>query len=132
MNLRPLTSVQTLLPTELSGHEFNSHSEPTISSFVNCSSCTNLELNAGWTHALIAHSVRASERNSVVGGLLSHSFQLSIATSKTCSMVNAISISSFRSNHGITSTKRWLNQCGDIYIYISLSIYIDIYISLSV
>ena len=37
---RPLNSVQTLSPTELSGHEFNSHSEPTLysySSFIVCS-----------------------------------------------------------------------------------------------
>ena len=27
---RRLNSVQTLLPTEISGHEFNTHSEPTF------------------------------------------------------------------------------------------------------
>ena len=30
LNPRPLNSVQTLHPTEPSGHEFNSHSEPTM------------------------------------------------------------------------------------------------------
>ena len=30
---RPLNSIQTLQPTELSGHEFNSHSEPTLHDF---------------------------------------------------------------------------------------------------
>ena len=34
----------------------------------NWSSCTKLALSASWTHVLIAQSVRASERNSVVGG----------------------------------------------------------------
>ena len=37
---RPLNSVQTLLPTECSGHEFNSHSVPTLhshSNFIICS-----------------------------------------------------------------------------------------------
>ena len=41
LNLQPLNSVQqTLKPTELSGHEFNSHSEPTLyscSNFIVCS-----------------------------------------------------------------------------------------------
>ena len=32
----------------------------------NWSSCTKLALSASWTHGLIAQSVRASERNSVV------------------------------------------------------------------
>ena len=32
LNPRP-DSVQTLQPTELSGHEFNSHSEPTLYSY---------------------------------------------------------------------------------------------------
>ena len=32
----------------------------------NWRSCTKLALNASWTHGLIAHLVRASERNSVV------------------------------------------------------------------
>ena len=39
LNSRPLNSVQTL-PTELSGHEFNSHSKPTLynhSNFIVCS-----------------------------------------------------------------------------------------------
>ena len=36
LNSRPLNSVQTLYPTELSGHEFNSYSEPTLYS------CSNL------------------------------------------------------------------------------------------
>ena len=34
----------------------------------NWSSCTKLTLSASWTHSLIAQSVRASERNSVVVG----------------------------------------------------------------
>ena len=34
----------------------------------NWSSCTKLALNVSWTHGLIAQSVRASERNSVVVG----------------------------------------------------------------
>ena len=33
LNPRPLNSVQTLLPTELSGHEFNLLSEPTLYSY---------------------------------------------------------------------------------------------------
>ena len=33
LNPRPLNSVQTLEPTELSGHELNSHSEPTLCSY---------------------------------------------------------------------------------------------------
>ena len=40
LNPRPLNSVQTLQPTELSGHEFNSHSESTLcshSNFIVCS-----------------------------------------------------------------------------------------------
>ena len=32
LNPRPLNFVQTLQPTELSGHEFNFHSEPTLCS----------------------------------------------------------------------------------------------------
>ena len=35
LNPRPLNSVQMLQPTELSGHEFNSHSEPTLYSYSN-------------------------------------------------------------------------------------------------
>ena len=34
----------------------------------NCSSCTKLALSASWTNGFIAHSFRASERNSVVVG----------------------------------------------------------------
>ena len=37
---QPLNSIQMLKPTELSGHEFNSHSEPTLynySNFIICS-----------------------------------------------------------------------------------------------
>ena len=33
LNPRPLNFVQTLLPTKLSGQEFNSHSEPTLYSY---------------------------------------------------------------------------------------------------
>ena len=36
LNPRPLNSVQTLQPTELSSHEFNSLSEPTLYSHVSC------------------------------------------------------------------------------------------------
>ena len=35
LNTRLLNSVQSLQPTELSGHEFNSHSEPTLYSYSN-------------------------------------------------------------------------------------------------
>ena len=35
LNTRLLNSVQTLQPTELSGHEFNSHSDPTLYSSSN-------------------------------------------------------------------------------------------------
>ena len=35
LNPRPLNFVQTLQPTELSGHELNSHSEPTLYSYSN-------------------------------------------------------------------------------------------------
>ena len=34
----------------------------------NCSSCTKLALCTSWTHSLIAQSIRASKRNSVVVG----------------------------------------------------------------
>ena len=40
LNPRPLNSVQTLLPIDLSGHEFNWNSEPTLhshSNFIVCS-----------------------------------------------------------------------------------------------
>ena len=40
LNTRPLNSVQTLQPTELSGHEFNSHSEPTLYSYSNFIVCS--------------------------------------------------------------------------------------------
>ena len=40
LNPRPLNSVQTLYPTELSGHEFNSHSEPTFYSYSNFIICS--------------------------------------------------------------------------------------------
>ena len=33
--LRPLKSVQKLQPTELSGHECNTHSEPTLDGYSN-------------------------------------------------------------------------------------------------
>ena len=35
LNPQPLNSVQTLQPTELSGHEFDSHSEPNLYSYPN-------------------------------------------------------------------------------------------------
>ena len=35
LNLRPPNSVQTLQPTEVSGHEFKSHSEPVLYSYCN-------------------------------------------------------------------------------------------------
>ena len=64
------------------------------------------------THGLMAHSVRASEWNSVVVGSKFHSGQLSIATytSKNPSVVNTIIPNIY------------------IYIYIYLYIYICIYI----
>ena len=37
---RPLNSVQTLKATELSGHEFNSHSEPALYSYSNSIVCS--------------------------------------------------------------------------------------------
>ena len=37
---RPLNCVLTLKPTELSGHEFNSHSEPTLYSYSNFIVCS--------------------------------------------------------------------------------------------
>ena len=40
MNLRPLNSVQTLYPTKLSGHEFNSHSEPALYSYSSLIVCS--------------------------------------------------------------------------------------------
>ena len=40
LNPRPLNSVQTLSPTELSGHELNSHSEPTLYSYSNFIICS--------------------------------------------------------------------------------------------
>ena len=35
LNPGPLNSIKTLWPTELSGHEFNSHSKPTLYSYSN-------------------------------------------------------------------------------------------------
>ena len=40
LNPRPLNSIQTLKLTELSGHEFNSHSEPTLYSYPNFIVCS--------------------------------------------------------------------------------------------
>ena len=40
LNPRPLNSVQTLETTELSGHEFNSHLEPTLYSYFNFIVCS--------------------------------------------------------------------------------------------
>ena len=40
LNPRPLNSVQTLSLTELSGHELNSHSEPTLYSYSNFIVCS--------------------------------------------------------------------------------------------
>ena len=37
---RPLNSVQTLQPTELSSHDFNSHSGPTLYSYSNFIYCS--------------------------------------------------------------------------------------------
>ena len=42
LNLRPLNSVQTLYPIKLSGHEFNSHSEPNLCSYSNFIVCSVL------------------------------------------------------------------------------------------
>ena len=39
LNTRPLNSIHTLYPTELSGHEFNSLSEPTLYSYSNFIVC---------------------------------------------------------------------------------------------
>ena len=40
LNPRPLNSVQTLQPIEVSGHEFNSYSEPTLYSYSNFIVCS--------------------------------------------------------------------------------------------
>ena len=40
LNPQPLNSIQILKPTELSGHEFNSHSEPTLNSYSNFIICS--------------------------------------------------------------------------------------------
>ena len=40
LNPQLLNSVQMLLPTDLSGHEFNSHSEPTLYSYLNFIVCS--------------------------------------------------------------------------------------------
>ena len=40
LNQGPLNSVQTLSPTEVSGHEFNSHSERTLYSYSNFIVCS--------------------------------------------------------------------------------------------
>ena len=40
LNLRPLNSVQTLLATELSGHEFNTHSGLILYSYSNFIVCS--------------------------------------------------------------------------------------------
>ena len=40
LNLQPLNSVQTLYPTELSSHELNSHSQPTLYSYSNFIICS--------------------------------------------------------------------------------------------
>ena len=78
----------------------------------NWSSCTKLALRANWTHGLIAQSVRAPERNSVVV------VQIPLRpTSKNPSVVNIyiyIYIYRYRYIHA--------------YIYICIYIYIHIYI----
>ena len=40
LNPRPMNFVQTLQPIELSGHEFNSHSEATLYSYSNFIVCS--------------------------------------------------------------------------------------------
>ena len=40
LNPLPLNSVKTLLTTKLLGHEFNSHSEPTLCSYSNFKVCS--------------------------------------------------------------------------------------------
>ena len=40
LNPRPLNSVQKLQPTELSGHDFNLHSEPNLYSYSNFIFCS--------------------------------------------------------------------------------------------
>ena len=40
LNPQQLNSVQTLKPAELSGHEFNLHSEPTLCSYSNSMVCS--------------------------------------------------------------------------------------------
>ena len=45
LNPRPLNSVQTLQPTELSGHEFNSLSEPTLYSYSNFISLSSVHIS---------------------------------------------------------------------------------------
>ena len=39
LNTQPLNSIQTLEPTELSGHEFNSHRESTLYSYSTYNVC---------------------------------------------------------------------------------------------
>ena len=58
----------------------------------NWSSCTKLALRAGWTHGLIAQSVKASEQNSVVVGSNPNQANFLQATSKNPSVGNTIYI----------------------------------------
>ena len=55
LNPQPLNSVQTLYPTELSRHEFNSHSEPTLCSYSNFVVCSVLHLISAI--AFVSHHV---------------------------------------------------------------------------
>ena len=77
-----------------------------------CRSCTELPFSESLVHDLIAQFVRATKRNWVVV-VISHSGQLSIATSKNCLVMNIISVSSFRYIQVTTTRKIWLNELGD-------------------
>ena len=46
LNPRPLNLVQTLLPTELSDHEFNLYSEPTLYNYSNFIFCSVSDFNS--------------------------------------------------------------------------------------
>ena len=54
LNPKPLNSVETLYPTELSGHEFNSLSQPTLYSYSNFISLSTVHISFPSLHSSVA------------------------------------------------------------------------------
>ena len=75
----------------------------------NSSNYTKGARKASWTHGLIAQSVRAAERNSVVVGSNSHPGQLSIETSKNPLVVISY-LSIYSATNVITCARLCLKQ----------------------